>query len=131
MARDEIDEGTREFIEGDDEIRAETSTEYNLAITKPEVAKKHQRFISRDLTVSNIPKGSSDATISMANRYVSIILDFVELGLPSMADIYDSQFKANINLLRSIDAKERKIQVTGISRKEVAMDDKVKKKLGV
>jgi len=126
-----VDQGTKEFMEGDDEIRAETSTEYNLAITRPEVAKRHSKFISRDLTVSNIPKGSSDQTIARANQYVSLILDFCELGLSEMAEIYDSQFKANISLLRSIDARERKIQVTGISRKEVSMDDKVKKKLGV
>ena len=126
-----MDEGTKEFIESDDEVRAETATEYNLAVTKPEVAKRHQRFVSRDLTVSNIPKATSDRVIANSNKYISLILDFAELGLTEMADIYDTQFKANISLLRSIDARERKIQVTGISRKEVVMDDKVKKKLGV
>ena len=126
-----VDEETREFIEGDEEIRAETNTDYNLAVTKPEVAKRHQRFISRDLTVSNIPKGTSDQAIASAKRYISIILDFSELGIEEMADIYDSEFKGYINLLRSIDARERKIQVTGISRKEVSMDDKTQKKLGV
>lgn len=126
-----VDEEIREFIEGDEEIRAETNTDYNLAVTKPEVAKRHQRFISRDLTVSNIPKGTSDQAIASAKRYISIILDFSELGIEEMADIYDSEFKGYINLLRSIDARERKIQVTGISRKEVSMDDKTQKKLGV
>jgi len=126
-----VGEEIREFIEGDEEIRAETNTDYNLAVTKPEVAKRHQRFISRDLTVSNIPKGTSDQAIASAKRYISIILDFSELGIEEMADIYDSEFKGYINLLRSIDARERKIQVTGISRKEVSMDDKTQKKLGV
>jgi len=126
-----VDEETREFIEGDEEIRAETNTDYNLAVTKPEVAKRHQRFISRDLTVSNIPKGTADQAMAAAKRYISIILDFSELGIEEMADIYDSEFKGYINLLRSIDARERKIQVTGISRKEVSMDDKTQKKLGV
>jgi len=126
-----VDEEIREFIEGDEEIRAETNTDYNLAVTKPEVAKRHQRFISRDLTVSNIPKGTADQAMAAAKRYISIILDFSELGIEEMADIYDSEFKGYINLLRSIDARERKIQVTGISRKEVSMDDKTQKKLGV
>ena len=127
MADDEL----REAVENDDEVRAESATEYNLAVTKPEVAKRHQRFISRDLTVSNIPKNNADKAIAIAKQYVSIILDFSELGLDGLADIYDSEFKAHISLLRSVDAKERKIQVTGISRKEVSMDDKVQKRLGV
>ena len=102
--------------------RVDTSAELILAITKPTVRQKYMKFVSRDLAVSNIPKNRLDM-LDQLRRYVSLISDFIFLDTPQypllmMADVYNADLKAYLNLLRSVGGFERKQQTTITSRKE-------------
>jgi hypothetical protein len=113
---EEDDEYEDEELERVVDPRAETSPELILALTRPVVKKEHSRFVSRDLAVTFIPK-NKDEYIILARKYISIIMDFNFLSTKAyptenMADVYNADLKAMLNLLRSIDGFERKQQVT-------------------
>ncbi len=108
----EDDEYDDEELERVIDPRADTSPELTLAMTRPAVAKKHSRFVSRDLAVTFIPKNKPEY-IDIVSKYVSIIMDFDFLHTKKyptmiMADNYNSEMKAKINLWRSIEGFERK-----------------------
>ena len=104
---EEEEEGVRRTIDP----RVDTSTEFLLAITKPTVRAKYAKYVSRDLSVSNIPKNKLEY-IDTVRRYISLINDFIFLDLKDMADVYNADLKALLNVLRSIDGFERKQQGT-------------------
>lgn len=104
--------------ESDREQRADTSPELILELNRPTVKQGHKKFISKDLSLSNIPRSMADTKITLWKRYISLMLDFDFLGLPKMADIYNAEMKGEINLFRSINGFERRIQKTAIGRSE-------------
>jgi len=102
-----LDEDTRRTIDP----RVETPTDFLLAITKPTVRAKYAKYVSRDLSVSNIPKNRLEY-VDLVRRYISLINDFIFLDLGALADVYNADLKAMLNVLRSIDGFERKQQST-------------------
>lgn len=109
-------EDEEDYLEEEDlkrtiDPRVDTSTEFLLAITKPTVRQKYAKYVSRDLSVSNIPKSKLEY-VDLVRRYISIINDFIFLDLKDMADVYNADLKALLNVLRSIDGFERKQQGT-------------------
>lgn len=89
--------------------RADTSPELILALTLPTVDKTYSKFVSRDLAVGNLPTLEH---VGLVRKYISLINDFLFLGLNNIANIYNADLKALLNAIRSYKGFERKQQTT-------------------
>jgi hypothetical protein len=104
--------------------RVDTNTELILALTKPGVAAKFAKFVSRDISIGFLPKNQPEL-VELGRKYVSLIGDFVFLGLDDMAQSYNADFKTFLGLNRSVGGFERKQQTTTTVNKNI--DDTRKK----
>jgi hypothetical protein len=113
--------------------RLEGSTEFNTYLVTPVIpdimkkgADEYHKFITKDFAVSWLSEKWIEA---IGKKYLSLIFDFVFIGLPNMAKLYGAELNGNITLKRSIEGFEREklTTVTVVKREPTGSGGELKK----